>query len=523
MAEVDGPAGAMLTVAAGRQAVEQILNGERVVIAGLNSPLQTVLSGEALDISAVARRAEAHGLRTMLLRVSHAFHSPLVAPAGNHLYAQLEREEFGPLQRQVFSTVTGQHLNGDTDFRVLLREQVTSPVRFMDAVNEAAASGVDLWIEVGPGQTLCGLIGQFRNEPALALDAGGTSIRGLLSAVGACFCLGARVAHDELFADRFARPFDLDWRPRFFANPCELAPPDLPDQPDLLETVSTTCGSGWARSHPAARCTATHPPATAGGTDSVQATDTPLEVVRRLVAERLELPSATIENESRLLDDLHLNSISVAQLVAEAARHLGLPPPSAPTNYANATISEIANALGATARAGSADDDSDAETNPTGVDEWVREFSVEFVERALPQREGLHEAGDWRILAPPDHPLKVAVERSFAHSGAGRGVVVLLPPDPDESHINLLLDGALEAMKGGDDFRFVLVGGAASFARTVHLEAKNLNTCVVQVPPEHPDAAAWVFAEALAARGYAEARYSSDGQTMGAGSAPARV
>ena len=49
---------------------------------------------------------------------------------------------------------------------------------------------------------------------------------GLLSAVGVCFCLGARVAHDELFANRFARPFDLDWHPRFFVNPCELAPAD---------------------------------------------------------------------------------------------------------------------------------------------------------------------------------------------------------------------------------------------------------------------------------------------------------
>ncbi len=232
--------------------------------------------------------------------------------------------------------------------------------------------------------------------------------------------------------------------------------------------------------------------------------------MRRLVAERLELPIATIENESRLLDDLHLNSISVAQLVAEAARHLNLSPPSAPTNYANATISEIAKAL--EAAAGSADDDSDAETNPTGVDEWVREFSVEFVERALPRREGLHEAGDWRIVSSPNHPLKDSVERSFAHAGTGRGVVVLLPPEPDESHAGLLLDGAREALKGGDDFRFVLVGGAASFARTVHLEAKNLNTCVVQAPLEHPDAAAWVLAEALAARGYAEARYSSDGR-----------
>ena len=487
MAEVDGPTGAMLSVAADRQAVAEILNGERVVMAGFNSPMQTVLSGEALEISAVARRAEARGLRTTLLRVSHAFHSSLVAPAGTRLYAQLEREEFRPLQRQVFSTVTGQHLNGNTDLRVLLREQVTSPVRFIEAVDAAVTEGVDLWIEVGPGQTLCRLIGQFRNEPAIALDAGGTSIRGLLNTAGACFCLGSRVAHDELFADRFARPFDLDWQPRFFANPCELAPADDPSTDDSFEQSSEA-------------------PEVLVGSN----TDTPLEVVRRLVAERLELPIATIEDQSRLLDDLHLNSISVAQLVAEAARHLGLPPPPAPTHYANATLSEIAGALEATVRAGHPD--SDADTTPSGVDEWVREFSIEFVERALPRREAPHEAGDWRILASPNHPLKAAVEKSFAQASAGRGIVVLLPPEPDESHIGLLLDAAREALKGGDDFRFVLVGGAASFARTLHLEAKNLNTCLVEVPTDHPEAAAWVLAEALAARGYSEARYSADGR-----------
>ena len=489
MAEVDGPAGAMLSVAAGRQAVEQILNGEGVVIAGLNSPTQTVLSGKAVEIDTVARRAESRGMRTTLLRVSHAFHSSLVASAGTHLNAHLEREEFEPLQRSVFSTVTGQHLDADANLRSLLCEQVTSPVRFMEAVDAAGGDGVDLWLEVGPGQTLCGLIGQFRNEPAVALDAGGPSIRGLLNAVGACFCLGARVAHDELFAGRFARPFDLDWKPRFFVNPCELAPID-----DASAEASSEEPNELPEEVPA-------------GSE----TDTPLEVVRRLVAERLELPIATVKDESRLLDDLHLNSISVAQLVAEAARRLDLPPPPAPTNYANATLSEIANALEAAARAEDGDVDSDAEANPAGVDEWVREFSVEWVECALPRRDDPTENGDWRVLASPDHPLKLAVERSFAQA-AGRGIVVLLPSNPDESHIDLLLDGARATLKGGDDFRFVLVGGAASFARTLHLEAKNLNTCVVDVPHEHPEAATWVLAEALAARGYSEARYSSDGK-----------
>src|SRR6185369_12954214 len=151
MAEVDGPTGAMLSVAADRQAVEEILNGERVVMAGFNSPMQTVLSGEAVEISVVARRAEARGLRTTMLRVSHAFHSPLVGSAATRLSAHLEREEFNPLQRHVFSTVTGQHLNGNTDFRTLLRDQVTSPVRFMEAIDGAGAAGVDLWLELGPG------------------------------------------------------------------------------------------------------------------------------------------------------------------------------------------------------------------------------------------------------------------------------------------------------------------------------------------------------------------------------------
>jgi enediyne polyketide synthase len=490
MAEVEGPAGAMLSVAAGRQAVEQILNGEKVVIAGLNSPRQTVLSGTALEINTVARRAEAHGLHTTLLRTSHAFHSPLVASAGIRLSVHLDHEEFARFQRPVFSTITGRHLQDDDNLRTLLREQVTAPVRFMEAVESAVAGGVDLWLEVGPGQTLCGLIGEFRKEPAVALDAGGSSIKGLLNAVGACFCLGARVAHDELFADRFARSFDLDWRPRFFVNPCELAPTDDDAQTEESNEIETT--------------------------EKVlegPQTQTPLEVVRALVAERLELPIATIEDKSRMLDDLHLNSISVAQLVAEAARRLNVPPPPAPTYYANATLAEIAIALeAATQTRGAIADD---ETQPSGVDEWVREFSIEFVERALPHRESPSETGNWRVLAAPNHPLKTAVQRSFERLGMGHGVVVLLPPEPDESYIHLLLDAARVALKGGDDFRFVLVqhgGGAASFARTLHLEAKNLNTCVVDVPAEHPEAAELVLAEALTVRGHAEAHYGADGR-----------
>ena len=69
----------------------------------------------------------------------------------------------------------------------------------------------------------CGIwmTGSPGDEP---LDAGGASLKELLRAVGAAFVTGAPVRHRALFEGRFTRPFNLDWEPKFFVNPCELAP-----------------------------------------------------------------------------------------------------------------------------------------------------------------------------------------------------------------------------------------------------------------------------------------------------------
>jgi enediyne polyketide synthase len=158
--------------------------------------------------------------------VSHAFHSPLVADAAQALSPALEREDFKPPQRLVASTITGGFLDGADDLRDLLRAQMTSPVRLMSAV-EAADVKVDLWIEVGPGHVLRGVVGKIVNTPVVSLDAGGDSLRDLLRTAAAAFVLGAPVRVQSLFDDRFTRPFNLDWQVKFLVNPCELAP--IPD------------------------------------------------------------------------------------------------------------------------------------------------------------------------------------------------------------------------------------------------------------------------------------------------------
>lgn len=507
MDAVASPPGAMLSVGADHPAVEEILNGERVVVAALNSPAQTVLSGEAAGIESVMRRAQARGLLCVKLPVSHAFHSPLVAAAAPALAKHLDGCQFRPLERAVVSTVTGRRLAPDEDLRALLCRQVTSPVLFAEAVGVADGEGVDIWLEVGPGRSLGSLVRETSSALVVSLDSGGASLQGLLRAVGACFVLGARLDHEELFAGRFTRPFGLDWRPSFFANPCESAPASGSQADEWRED---SAAEEEATGAAAAEADAPRPPAAAST----------LEAVRLAVAERAELPVATVKDDNRLLHDLHLNSITVAQLVIEISRALNLPTPPAPTHYANATVAEIAEALDEVARAGGAvrrDDDADAAGPPAGVDDWVRSFSVELIERPLvrPARPlQLDGAGEWSVLAPPDHPFGDTMREAFARLGAGRGIVVMLPGGADERHLGLLLKGARGALAGSEGFRFVLVqhgGGAASFARTLHLEAKGLVTCVVDVPADDPRLAEWVVTEAATAKGYTEAHYDEAG------------
>jgi enediyne polyketide synthase len=501
MAEVGGRAGAMLSINVGQEKVTELLNGQQVVIACLNTPLRTVVSGEESAVGAFQKRAQAAGFNCTSLAVSHAFHSPLMVPVAPALATHIARENFQPPQRTVISTVTGARLNSDIDLRLLLSKQVTSPVRFMEAMAVAGNEGVDLWIEAGPGQILCGLVGDLSDTPVAALDAGGASLQGLLQAIGACFVLGASVNHAELFAGRFTRSFELNWSPRFFVNPCELAPAphsaltvDAPEDQKSERVENNSFADNLPSSKPR--------------------TEVVLETVRQLVAEWSELPYPTIKESDKLLNDLHLSSIIVSQIVMEASRRIGLPPPVMPTSYADATVGEIAQAL---CLLTSKDEIRQTEESlPAGVDSWIRTFTVELVERPLSRRAQTDMRGEWRIFAQPEYPLKNDLQGAFERLQVGRGIVVALPPDKSESHVGILLESAQAALKEEAGFKVVFVqhggGGAAAFARTLFLEAQHLGICVVDVPLEHPNALEWIVAEALAAEGYTEAHYDADGQ-----------
>lgn len=511
MAELKGPEGAMAGVRAGRSAVQAVLNGDKVVIAGLNSPEQTVISGEAGAIARAIDRLQAAGIAVVKLPVSHAFHTPLVRAAAPVFEARLAREEFSALRASVASTVTGDILKRDADLKSLLTRQITSPVRFEDAVIKAA-DHADLFIEVGPGAVLSRIIQDFIPRPVIAIDAGGPSLKGLLKAVGAAFVSGADLSTRELFADRITKHFSLDWQPKFFINPCET----VNSPGDFVEEEPAQYQQPEYRTRPDKEVYQTQ-------TSEAEAmADLPfqpgpgsiLKLVRQQVAERVELPPSVVKDEYRLLSDLHLNSITVSQIVTETARRLGLRRPFSPTDYADATVAEISNALeqlSSVAGHHSADETGP----PPGVDSWVRTFTVEMVERELMRSPSARQSGKCKVFAPSNHPLADSLERLLVDWEGGGAVFICLPAEPDKGHVGLLADGLRAILSEPGLSRFVLVqhgGGAAALAKTVHLEMPALITCVVDVPIDHPQAAEWVLLEARCATGFTEAHYDDEGR-----------
>ena len=152
---------------------------EVVSPANLNSPEQTVISGHAGAVKRAVEIASQSGAkRAVILPVSAPFHCALMAPAQQRLEPDLRAAAFNRLRFPVITNVDAeQEVSGDEARDALIR-QVTLPVRWLDSIREMISSGVTIFVEVGPGKVLSGLLRQidrsvrcFNVEDAASLHA----------------------------------------------------------------------------------------------------------------------------------------------------------------------------------------------------------------------------------------------------------------------------------------------------------------------------------------------------------------
>ncbi|MBN1558145.1 MAG: acyltransferase domain-containing protein, partial [Lentisphaerae bacterium] len=216
MAERTGEdAGTMLAVKAGREEIEPALEGrEDVYFANFNAPRQTILSGRADALEAVAARLKERGITSRILAVSCGFHSPFVAPARDAFAEALDRVAFQAPAFTVFSNVTAApHENGAAAMRERLAEHVVRPVRFTEEVEAMYAAGARIFVEVGPGNVCTNLIKQvLEGKPAAALA---TDVKGarhglvpFLQALGELFVQGVALDLRTLFDRRRIETLD---------------------------------------------------------------------------------------------------------------------------------------------------------------------------------------------------------------------------------------------------------------------------------------------------------------------------
>jgi len=126
--------------------------------ANYNCPGQLVISGETPSVEEACEEATREGARRAIkLRVSGAFHSPLVAKAADRLRPAVDRVHIGEGVAEFMSTVTAR-VEDATRYRELLIDQLTAPVKFTQAARELVAGGVTTFVEVGPGNVLGGLL-----------------------------------------------------------------------------------------------------------------------------------------------------------------------------------------------------------------------------------------------------------------------------------------------------------------------------------------------------------------------------
>lgn len=132
---------------------------EIVEVANLNAPGQVVVAGDTQAVKQLVDAAkEAGARRAILLNVSAPFHCSLMQPAAERLAADLAAVEFADPRFPVVCNVDATPVTTGEAAREALERQVTSPVRWSETLEFLAAQGVEVFVEVGPGRVLTGLV-----------------------------------------------------------------------------------------------------------------------------------------------------------------------------------------------------------------------------------------------------------------------------------------------------------------------------------------------------------------------------
>ena len=316
MAALTGDTGTMAAVMAPADEVQAWLV-DGAVIANINHPRQTVISGLADAVDASCARAAAAGVDVRPLTVSHAFHSPVLA--GLDSAPLLQGVALADPDVPLASAIRGRTVRDAQDARQIFTDHATSPVQFVQALGACQDAGADLYLQVGAGGPLAsfarGVIRGSRGVFTLASRDDHDGGVGLLHTLGQLWCAGV----------------DLDVRPITAPAPVASVPPAvLPretywvvqDKPARRMTMPGVV----ARARPAPEAAPAAPAAPPPPPTDAKPADDAVEGVMAVIAKVSAYPRAALKPTMKLMEDLGFDSLMLGDLATGLSeRFPGLP------------------------------------------------------------------------------------------------------------------------------------------------------------------------------------------------------
>jgi [acyl-carrier-protein] S-malonyltransferase len=129
-----------------------------VSVANHNTQLQIVITGAPPAVEQVSSMAVAKGAKSVPLKVSGAWHSDLIIGAQDEFKAYLDTIGFNAPDKQVFFNVTAAPEENPAAIREIMARQLCSPVRWYETINRLKEEEIEVFVEVGPGRVLAGLL-----------------------------------------------------------------------------------------------------------------------------------------------------------------------------------------------------------------------------------------------------------------------------------------------------------------------------------------------------------------------------
>jgi enediyne polyketide synthase len=434
-APADNP-GIMAVFACGQEKVEGLLREVEgyAVVANINSPMQTVISGEKSAVEKAVKLGSLLNIRTKFLPVSDSFHSRFMIGAADKIHKHAPIPKL--LTRtnvKLFTSMDGNEIPQGTDLRMHFSKQVIHRVDYISLINNMRRE-CDLLVEVGPGRVLSDLVKSITGNDettCLPIESRAEDDRSLNVFLGSYFVRGGKIDWNALFENRLVRTFIPASKRIFIDNPCER-PFDIPydatddiliqqeesSSADVSLITDDTVGlfskqqidyirglinaemkvmdvkpKEYAE-HLSAAVSSSHlaRPATAkqSALSDLNGSIHNPDMLRQLASEMTGFPINTISIDHRLLDNLNLDSIKAGVFVAKAVKMYGAQGIVDHTAMANSSLREIHDSI--VSHLFQSQQSRESSEGPQGItfpeaaaqhdaDNWVRKFKVLYKEQ----------------------------------------------------------------------------------------------------------------------------------------------